>query len=39
MLIDSGTRLMAPLLFRSKNEVAQRLAVSRSLTFHSHFLS
>ena len=39
ILIDGGDRLMAPLLFRSKSEVVQRLAVSRSLMFHSHFLS
>jgi hypothetical protein len=39
VLIDSGNRLMAPLLFRSKSEVVQRLAVSRSLMFHSYFLS
>jgi len=39
ILTDSGVRLMAPLLFRSKCEVVQRLAVSRSPTFHSHFLS
>jgi hypothetical protein len=31
ILMDGGARLMAPLLFRSKGEVVQRLTVSHSL--------